>query len=280
MTTTAATRLSPPMNHVFVDFENVHEVDPALIGARSVSLTLLLGARQTRLDAALVEKLMEHAATVQLVRLTSSGSNALDFALAYYLGRAVMADLTGYFHIVSKDTGFEPLMEHLRSRHIHAYRHDDFTTLTFSGPAKPPSAPPEELFTRVLEHLRKNVTARPKCKKKLVSHLLAFSGNTTTEADVLSLIERLVKAGHITIGDKDAVTYHFKAVSAESPSHDERLTASPDEVSAVAYGIALARKYKCGVCGTMATGTSMLPSVLVRVVTDVQWTRSVELSTV
>lgn len=48
------THLPPPMNHVFVDFENVHEVDPAVIGARSVSLTLLLGARQTRLDAASV----------------------------------------------------------------------------------------------------------------------------------------------------------------------------------------------------------------------------------
>ena len=46
------------MNHVFVDFENVHEVDPVVICARSVSLTLLLGARQTRLDAALVEKLI------------------------------------------------------------------------------------------------------------------------------------------------------------------------------------------------------------------------------
>jgi hypothetical protein len=196
------------MNHVFVDFENVHEVVPAVIGARLVSLTLLLGARQTRLDAALVEKLLEHAASIQLVRLTSSGSNSLDFALAYYLGRAVVADPTGCFHIVSKDRGFDPLIEHLRSRHIHAERHDDFSTLTSAGPAKLPSAPPEDLFTRVREHLRKNVTSRPKRKKTLVSHLLAFSRNTTTETDVMNLIESLRKAGHLTIGDKDAVTYH------------------------------------------------------------------------
>jgi PIN domain len=196
------------MNHVFVDFENVHEVDPSVIGAKSVSLTLLLGARQTRLDAALVEKLMEHAASVQLVRLTFSGKNALDFTLAYYVGRAVMTDPNGCFHIVSKDTGFEPLIEHLRSRHIHAQRHDDFTTLTFSGPAKPPSAPPEDLWTRVLERLGKNVTNRPKRKKALVSHLLAFLGKAVTEADVVNLIEKLRKAGRLSIGDKDAVTYH------------------------------------------------------------------------
>ena len=64
---------------------------------------------------------------------------ALDFALAYYVGRAVMSDPTGHFHIVSKDTGFDPLIEHLRSRHIHAYRHNSFTTLA-SRP--PPNRPP------------------------------------------------------------------------------------------------------------------------------------------
>ena len=200
------------MNHVFVDFENVHEVDPALIGAKSVSLTLLLGARQTKLDAALVEKLMENAASVQLVRLTTSGRNALDFTLAYYVGRAVMADPTGHFHIVSMDTGFDPLVEHLRSRHIHADRHDDFAPLTaparVSAPAKPPSAPQEHLLTRASEHLRKLVTNRPKRKKTLVSHLRARFDKTATDAAMLDLVNRLSKAGHLTIGEKGAVTYH------------------------------------------------------------------------
>ena len=196
------------MNHVFVDYENVHEVDPAVIGARSVSLTLLLGARQTRLDAALVEKLMEHAASVQLVRLTTSGENALDFALAYYVGRAAAADPTGHFHIVSKDTGFDPLIEHLRSRHIHAHRHNDFTALTFAGSAKSPSVLPEDLMPRVLEHLAKHVNNRPKRKKTLLSHLRAFLGNAVTEADVVGLVEKLCQVGRLSIGDKDAVTYH------------------------------------------------------------------------
>src|SRR6185436_5440924 len=52
--TTPSIALPPPVNHVFVDFENVHEVDFSIIGAKAVSMTLLLGARQTKLDAALV----------------------------------------------------------------------------------------------------------------------------------------------------------------------------------------------------------------------------------
>ena len=70
------------MNHVFVDFENVHHVGSSLIGARSVSFTLLLGAKQTKLDAELVERMMAHAAAVEMIRLTATGEDALDFTLA------------------------------------------------------------------------------------------------------------------------------------------------------------------------------------------------------
>ena len=211
------------MNHVFVDFENVPRVDFTVIGNKAVSFTLLLGAKQTKLDADLVEKLLEHAANVHLVRMATSGKNALDFTLAYYLGRAVLADPTAYFHIVSKDTGFDPLIEHLRSRHIHARRHDDYTTLTFSASAKsvavpvpvaapvrpPVRVPQDDLQTRALAHLRKNTTNRPKRQKTLVSNLLALAGKTATEADISTLIQKLIKAKYLSLSDKGAVTYHL-----------------------------------------------------------------------
>lgn len=222
--------LPPPVNHVFVDFENIQEIDLAVIGNKTVHFTLLLGSRQTKLDVALVEKLLHHAATVELVRLASAGKNALDFTLSYYVGRAVVADPTGYFHIISKDAGFDPLIEHLRSKHIRARRHEDFTRLTFSAAAKPPAAhapvatpvakPPakpksqaadlEAMEARVLEHLRKPTTQRPGTKKKLVSFLIAHLGNKNTEAEALRLIELLVQAGHLVIDDKGKVTYHLE----------------------------------------------------------------------
>lgn len=217
------------MNHVFVDFENVHHVDAALIGAKAVSLTILVGAKQTKLDAALVEKLMTHAASVQLVRLTSSDKNAVDFALTYYLGRCVLADPTAYFHIISKDTGYDPLIEHLLSRHVRVRRHDDYTTLTFAGSpkvapavpksqaAKPKAAPvaPKTVaggladqLPRVLERLRKHTTNRPKKKKTLLSHLKSNLGKEATDADVTNLLEQLIKAERIMIDDKESVTYY------------------------------------------------------------------------
>ena len=35
------------MNHVLVDFENVHKIDLSVIGQKNVTFTLLLGAKLT-----------------------------------------------------------------------------------------------------------------------------------------------------------------------------------------------------------------------------------------
>ena len=216
--------LSPPWNHVFVDFENVNEIDFAALGSKPATYTLLLGAKQMRLETGLVEELMKHAGAVELIRLTSSGKNALDFALADYLGRAAVVDPAGYFHIVSKDQGFAPLIEHLKSRHIRAYRHSGFSTLSFSGPAKaaaPPIAPaaspkaaaapplPDLPLEKALEHLKRNPNNRPKREKTLASHLKSLLGKTATETDAQALMKALQKKGHLQITDKGVVTYQL-----------------------------------------------------------------------
>lgn len=162
---TTPSPISPPMNHVFVDFENVHQVDLSLIGAKSVSFTLMVGAKQTKLDSDLVEKLMAHSSSVQLVKLKSSGKNALDFALAYYLGRAALADPTAYFHIVSKDGGFDPLIEHLRARHIHVYRHVSCAELTFTWPGKKIPVSEPIVVKTVAKKAVKKVAAKKAAKK-------------------------------------------------------------------------------------------------------------------
>ena len=218
--------LSPPLNHVFVDYENVQVLDLDVIRSRGVTFTLLIGPAKRKLDVELVETLFAHAASMELVRLVSSGKNALDFMLAYYVGRAVAADPKGYFHIISKDTGYDPMIKHLRTRNIKVRRHDKFSELTFSDAPKPSAtvavqpalAPPATLKSktvekiegamgRVLAHLRKHVKNRPKKRKKLVSHLTTVLGKQSTEKGVAQLIEKLTKEGHLAIDAEGAVTY-------------------------------------------------------------------------
>jgi hypothetical protein len=237
--------ISPPMNHVFVDFENVHQVDLSLIGAKSVSFTLMVGAKQTKLDSDLVEKLMAHSSSVQLVKLKSLGKNALDFALAYYLGRAALADPTAYFHIVSKDGGFDPLIEHLRARHIHVQRHVSCAELTFSWPGKktPVSEPTVEKtvvkkvaakkvatktaakkvakkvadkiepevawMERVLKDVKEHPKAQPKKRKALIAKIANLINKAVDGAEVQSVIARMVKAGKLEFDEKDVPEYRL-----------------------------------------------------------------------
>jgi PIN domain len=46
------------------------------------------------------------------------GFNALDFYIAYYLGVLAAANPTGVVHVISKDKGFDPLLQHLKARRV------------------------------------------------------------------------------------------------------------------------------------------------------------------
>jgi hypothetical protein len=47
-------------------------------------------------------------AKAQYVKISGNGSNALDFHIAFYIGHLGAVDPTAYFHIISKDAGFDP----------------------------------------------------------------------------------------------------------------------------------------------------------------------------
>ncbi len=116
-------------NYVFIDYENMKSVDPRIFALERTTITLLLGAQNHSLETRTVQALLHHRATVELVRLEKAGKNAVDFALAYYLGHKTIAEPLTFFHIVSKDKGYDPLIEHLRTRHIKVARHENYNAV-------------------------------------------------------------------------------------------------------------------------------------------------------
>lgn len=237
-----------PTNHVFVDFENVHEIDLAVIADTAVAFTLLLGAKQKQLRVELVEELLRHASSVQLIRLQSSGKNALDFTLAYYVGRAVAADPAGSFHIVSKDKGFDPLIDHLRSRQISAQRHDDFSQLGLGrGATIVPTiveAPPvakmpvrravgrrmassRDRLMELIVHLENYGSNRPSSKLKLVRDVVNFfAKENLSEAEAKSLINQLRQRQLIAIDGKGVVTYSIPSRISDTSSPMDKASSS------------------------------------------------------
>lgn len=55
------------------------------------------------------------------VKITGNGKR-LDFHIAYYLGQLALKEPEAFFHIVSRDAGFDPLIQHLKAHKILACR--------------------------------------------------------------------------------------------------------------------------------------------------------------
>ncbi|MBI1178724.1 hypothetical protein GC207_14925 [bacterium] len=95
------------INYIFVDFENVQETELDRIANRPVKVTFVLGARHKSLPVAFVRELLKYPGKVDLVEQRRNGKEALDLVLAASVGAARHLDPAGYFHVISKDKGYD-----------------------------------------------------------------------------------------------------------------------------------------------------------------------------
>ncbi|HEX2853753.1 MAG TPA: PIN domain-containing protein [Opitutaceae bacterium] len=234
-----------PTHFVFVDFENVPEVDLAAIAGRAVHVTLLLGNKQKKLDLELVKQIKAFHAQVDLVEVGGSGRNALDLTLACYLGRAIERAPAAGFAIVSKDKDFAPMIAHLVTQKIEVARYDSFAALPFlphrkpvvvakmmgapkigsaakkpaeprraKSPSRPPFVPaettpplPVDRLEKLVVRLRNHAEPHPKTKPKLLAKINTDFGNKLDEAACVAKLEELIKRGIVEIDGNDRVSY-------------------------------------------------------------------------
>jgi hypothetical protein len=195
-------------NHIFVDYENVHEVDLDLVAGKAVVVHLVLGERHKNLPLEIVKRLLKCREQVHLVEAGRSGKNALDFVLAYRVGVEAAADPKGFFHIVSRDTGFDALISHLKKNKIFARRDESFGKAFDDTTKAPPAALPDQVKV-VTERLTKNKTNRPKRKKTLVSQINAYFGKKLTDTELEKIVQTLTADQVIAIGQKGEVVYEI-----------------------------------------------------------------------
>ena len=191
-------------NYIFVDFENIHEVNLDLIADKPVVVILVLGKQNTKLPVELVKKIHQYSAQVRLVETGHAGRNALDFVLAYHIGRQAVTDATGYFHILSGDNDFAALILHLKDNDIFAARHEEFGKIPVLQ-AKPP--PLDERVKLLTAHFDKHKTNRPKKEKKLRSHIHTRFAEKLSDAELDATIKELTDSKVIGITPAGAVTY-------------------------------------------------------------------------
>jgi hypothetical protein len=184
-------------NFVLVDFENVQPKDLGLLKDGPFKVKVFLGPNQSKVPVALAATLQSLGSNAEYVILETAGNNALDFHIAYYIGILSFEDPTAYFHIISKDSGFDPLIKHLKGRKVFAQRSTSIADIPYFKPALPST--PEVQIEIVVADLIRRKASKPRTQKTLLSTLHALFKKELSEQQLLQLFASLCSRGVVKI---------------------------------------------------------------------------------
>ncbi|MHB1418968.1 MAG: PIN domain-containing protein [Bacillota bacterium] len=172
--------------YIYIDYENVQDVKVDVIKKTS-KVTIIVGKDQTKVPIDLVQQTQPFGNAVEWIQVNGKGRNALDFFLAFFLGKDVAADREKTFIIYSKDTGYDPLINHLKESGIKAKRIVSFHELRQNKAIKLDEAG----IKKVKESLIKvAANKRPKKRSNLTGFIIALLKGTSKQ-DIDNIIEDL-----------------------------------------------------------------------------------------
>lgn len=130
-------------NFVLVDFENVQPRNMGLLKGGPFHIKVFLGASQGKISLEMAQALQTFGDAAEYIQVVGNGKDALDFHIAYYIGKLAAENPGASFSIISKDTGFDPLVKHLKLKHIECKRSASITDIPhIKSAASTPSAQP------------------------------------------------------------------------------------------------------------------------------------------
>jgi hypothetical protein len=182
-------------NVVLIDYENVQPEAKELaeLAAEHFQVLVFAGANQPRVDTDFATELLKKGKPSDLIRLKRSGKNAVDFHLAFSLGQLAIKEPEAYFHIISKDTGFDPLIAHLREeKRLLASRRESIGDIPLVELTKAKGV--EDRARLIIDRLRKAKSGRPSTRKALSGSIGALFCRMLSDEDIggiISAMERL-----------------------------------------------------------------------------------------
>lgn len=184
-----------PTDVVLVDFENVQPTSLEALDSGHHRVIVFLGAVQTKVPIDMVSAIQRMGERAQYIKIEGSGPNALDFHIAFYIGEMAAHNPQATFRVISKDTGFDPLIKHLKSRGI---------TVTRSASVEKTKAPQtaKERGRVFLQFLRQPKAGKPRTEESLAHHIAAhFPKDNLSAPDVRAVVNALREQGAIAITD-------------------------------------------------------------------------------
>ncbi len=129
---------------ILVDYENKQKVDLSLLDD-SYSAIIFVGAQQNPPKAARKPATAHRFTRVDFQKIEGSGKNALDFHIAFHLGRIIETAPKTECFVLSGDKGFDALVAHLNKNGLKCSRVDCIEELVPKPQVQPQAEAPVDL---------------------------------------------------------------------------------------------------------------------------------------
>lgn len=168
---------------------------------------VFVGSNQSKLSFDLASAMQELGNSGKYIKIEGSGKNSLDFHISYYIGVLAKENPEAYFHIITKDKGFDPLISHLKKHKIKIQRESDLAEIPVLRISS--SKSDKEQIDAIVKNLKGRGQSRPRKVKTLANTIKSLFTEKLTEKQLQSIITELQNSGYITI-DNNNISYHLK----------------------------------------------------------------------
>jgi len=193
-----------PTNYVLIDFENVQPKNLEILAKHPFKVLVFVGANQAKVPFDLATAMQALGENARYIKISGNGQNALDFHIAYYIGELSQQDEKAYFHIISKDTGFDPLIKHLKSRKIKIQREKDLGEIPILRISS--ATTNDEKIQAIVKNLSGRGHSKPRKVKTLANTINSLFTENLSEGELSTLIKTLQSKKYIVINEGN-VTY-------------------------------------------------------------------------
>lgn len=184
-------------NYVLVDFENVQPKNLELLTKHPFKVFVFVGANQTKVSFDLADSMLLLGGDARFIKIAGNGQNALDFHIAYYVGALAAKDPDALFHIISKDRGFDPLIQHLKSRKIQIQREKDLAEIPLLRVSSTTSL--DEKIAAIVKNLGGRGQSRPRKVRTLENTINTLFTKKLDKNELSSLVKELQKRKLIVV---------------------------------------------------------------------------------
>jgi len=191
-------------NYILIDYENVQPKNLSILNGYDFKVIVFIGSNQAKIPFELASAMQELGSNAGYIKIGGNGPNALDFHIAFYMGQIAEKDPDAYFHIISRDSGFDPLIRHLRERKIFAQREKDLAEIPLLRISNANTA--DEKIEAVVERLSALGHSRPRKVQTLKNTINALFSKKLEEDDLVTIVGRM-KQRNLIVVENEKVAY-------------------------------------------------------------------------